>query len=38
MTDPEQGEDEAVPRTISMTWGDECDTEVNVIRLSEEEN
>lgn len=28
MTDPEQAEDEAVPRTVSMTWGDVCSTEV----------
>ena len=26
--DPAQGEDEAVPRTISMVWGDVCSTEV----------
>lgn len=28
VTDPEQAEDEAVPRTVSMTWGDVCSTEV----------
>lgn len=28
VTDPEQAEDEAFPRTVSMTWGDVCSTEV----------
>ena len=26
---PAQAEDEAVPRTVSMAWGDVCDTEVS---------
>lgn len=28
VTDPQQAEDESVPRTISMARGDVCDTEV----------
>lgn len=28
VTDPERAQDEAVPRTVSMTWGDVCNTEV----------
>ncbi|CAN0434427.1 unnamed protein product, partial [Laminaria digitata] len=27
VTNPAKAEDEAVPRTVSMTWGDVCDTE-----------
>lgn len=30
VTEPDQSEDEAVPRTISMTWGEVCDTEVGM--------
>lgn len=33
VTDPVQGEGEAVPRTVSMAWGDVCDTEVGVIQI-----
>lgn len=29
VTDPEQAEDEAVPRRVSMTWGEVCDVEVS---------
>lgn len=29
VTEPAQAEDEAVPRTVSMSWGDICDTEVS---------
>lgn len=28
MIDPEQAEDEAFPRRVSMTWGEVCDVEV----------
>ena len=38
MTDPEQADDEAVPRTISMTWGDVCDTEVGFVDRSRGKN
>lgn len=34
VTDPPQADDEADPRTISMTWGDVCDTEVGVIHIN----
>ena len=33
VTDPVQGEGEAVPRTVSMAWRDVCDTEVGVIQI-----
>ena len=30
MTEPEQTEDEAFPRSLSMTWGEVCDVEVRM--------
>lgn len=29
VTDPEQADDELVPRVVSMTWGDVCDVEAS---------
>lgn len=32
MVEPEQTEDEAFPRSVSMTWGEVCDVEVRELK------
>eukprot|EP00904_Undaria_pinnatifida_P008017 jgi/Undpi1/4345/HiC_scaffold_17.g07711.m1 len=34
VTNPPQADDEAVPRTVSMAWGDVCDTETFLLKVT----
>lgn len=34
VSDPEQAEDEAVPRTVSLSWGEECSVEVSQLKFT----
>eukprot|EP00904_Undaria_pinnatifida_P008029 jgi/Undpi1/4356/HiC_scaffold_17.g07722.m1 len=34
VSDPEQAEDEAVPRTVSLSWGEECSVETFLLKIT----